>query len=226
MTRIRLLGNDSFTISLHREMTIAGLIRDVAARKHVDGDSIACYQHGQLLLPFVKIQRLQEVEICFDNELYSKLRLNLAFKSDGDPSPSCPSGRLFSIRMAGYNTCGITCTVNGAQTKMIVDTGASMSILSASFVLATDLYQRIDYGNKWQLPFATAGGAFTWSLGILHEVPIVVGTTETKQRFVILDSGCENGLLGIDWLLANSAVIDVLNDCMYVGNQKIEFQDV
>jgi hypothetical protein len=53
---------------------------------------------------------------------------------------------------------------------------------------------------------------------------MTIGNITTWARFAVLDGDSQTGLLGIDWLDAHAAVIDIANECLSIGNELIPFE--
>jgi hypothetical protein len=58
------------------------------------------------------------------------------------------------------------------------------------------------------------------------DVDVTVCGVTTYTSFAILEGSSLCGLLGIDWLTHNNALIDIVNDCIHLGDETIPFVDV
>jgi predicted aspartyl protease len=121
--------------------------------------------------------------------------------------------------------CGIECRVNDTTLQMVVDTGASHSILYASQVSACGLDNEIDRNVAYGIHFKTVQGVRITSLGIIHHLTMMIGALRSSHRFAILDGAGAHGLLGMDWLYANRVLIDAGNDCLRIGSDAIPIVD-
>jgi predicted aspartyl protease len=115
--------------------------------------------------------------------------------------------------------------VNGRPLRLILDTGASMSLIYTSQALACGIEGMIDRRPVCRIVFSAVDAQTRPSVGIIHAVPMSIGAWTSTAKFAVMDGDEQRGLLGIDWLLENAAVIDVVNDCMRVGDKIVYFQD-
>ena len=90
-----------------------------------------------------------------------------------------------------------------AQTT-IIDSGAATSIITKA--LLDRLGYDIDRVSK--MIVVTANGARTRSLGIVDNVPVVIGRIEIPTSFQVLESRDEILILGNDWLRSSNANMD------------------
>jgi hypothetical protein len=107
---------------------------------------------------------------------------------------------------------------------MVVDTGSSASLLYANHVTALGLDPLVDVAPECRLVFATVAGDAT-SIGMIHDTELVIGDVVTRVSLAILSVEGAHGLLGIDWLAHNHAIIDTAKDCITIQGKSIEFAD-
>jgi predicted aspartyl protease len=132
---------------------------------------------------------------------------------------------LRSGRRNGTKIRAVRCIVNGYPVHLIVDTGASRSIMYENQTRLCKCRDRVDTSPEERITFSTIQDARAHSLGILRDVEMRLGTVCGHVTFIVMAGACRNGLLGIDWLDAHGALIDVAHDCMHVGNEVIPFVD-
>jgi hypothetical protein len=109
---------------------------------------------------------------------------------------------------------------------MLIDTGASISILYRSQVQFLGMESQVCQSEDFQVSFLHAGGGIASSIGLLPNVSVIVGNTETTASFQVLESSCQYGLLGMDWLLSHDVVINIRDQCMNLANEKIQFREL
>jgi hypothetical protein len=158
----------------------------------------------------------------------NKAPRRLEEQSKPSPSPvpvSVPTPAL-AVQPHRARIRAIECHVNGTLLQMVVDTGASHTILYRNQVNGCGLSRRIDTNPAYSVSFTTVQGRKISSLGVIHNVEMIMGTARSSHQCVILDGAGSHGLLGMDWLNANCALIDVGHDCLRIGLSVIPFVDV
>jgi hypothetical protein len=196
----RLPSGERWQLSFGNGATISDLIKRVAEFLSIREEQICCLVDGWVIFPFVNLTQLPMVEIQFLPDVAAKV-----------PPPR--------VR-------GIVAKVNGAQLSMIVDTGATTSIIYSAQALACGIEWMIDTRRCVRYDFTGADGVLFKTIGVIHALEISFGGLTTHLRVAVVDGDITAGLLGMDWLRANEAIIDVVNDCMYVGTLCISFRDL
>jgi hypothetical protein len=214
--RVNLPGNEFYSLNNGQNMTINDVIKRISTEKKIAKEFIACYHNNQLLLPFVKVGDFNAIDVQYSPGVRpSEKRSGPAVQLQLQPQPQ-PQARIRAIE----------CCVNGTMIQMVVDTGASHSIMYANQVNACGLYGRIDTNRAARVNFTTVQGRQITSLGTIHNVAMNMSGVHSTHHFVVLDGCFSHGLLGMDWLNSNRALIDVGNDCLRIGTGVIPFVDV
>jgi len=95
--------------------------------------------------------------------------------------------------------------INNCIVESLVDTGASMSVLTAAVVRELGIMHLMT-GNE---SYKTASGVITRALGRVDEIQVKVGGIQCAMTFMIVDTDGYNVLLGLDFLMKIGAVLDV-----------------
>jgi hypothetical protein len=127
-----------------------------------------------------------------------------------------------SIRL-GRNIRCVVCKVQGKTLRMIVDTGASLSVLYMNQVELCSVAYLID--RRCQVVLMGIADAQSRAVGVIHALEIDVGGAKTRGSFAVLEGSNVNGILGIDWLSQNGAMIDTAGDSMVLKGKKVKFVD-
>jgi hypothetical protein len=211
MLRVHLPDDETITLISDPQMTVEDLISQIADKKWVSKKAISCYSSGELLLPFVHLKGRNDIKIYFNTE--------------SEPKANKQRSHSPLLGMRRVTKCGIECKVNGKRLYMILDTGASISILYRNQVQFLGMESQVCQSEEFHISFSTVGGGIASSIGRLSSLALIVGNTETKASFAVLETSCHYGLLGMDWLLSNDVVINFCDQCMNFENDKIQFQD-
>jgi hypothetical protein len=219
--RVRLPNNEVFKLQNVQNMTVNDVIECISKEKGIPKESIACYHDNQLLLPFVKVNAFDGIDAHYSS-FGCRSTVNEPWIWKQRSSPATAPG------MQARRTCirAIECSVNRTRLQMVVDTGASHSILYTSQVNECKLGGGIDTNPADLVNFTIVQGTTVKSLGIMRNVPLIIGGISTSHHFVVLDGVSPHGLLGIDWLQENGVLIDIGADCLRIGAEVIPFVDV
>jgi hypothetical protein len=124
----------------------------------------------------------------------------------------------------GRNVRCLICQVHGKTLRMIVDTGASLSVLYMNQVEAVSAAYLID--RREELCVTLEGvGASVKAAGVIHSLQVRIGEVSTFIPFAVLDQPGIHGLLGIDWLRQAKATIRVESDTIEIGGCMIPLED-
>ena len=115
-------------------------------------------------------------------------------------------------------TTAAKCTlrVNGKVINVVIDSGAATSIITKT--LLDQLNLDIDRNSK--LVVVTANGDRTKSLGIVDDVPVMVGKITILTSFQVLSSKDKVLILGNDWLRNANAVMDWKQSTLTIKNDR------
>jgi hypothetical protein len=58
------------------------------------------------------------------------------------------------------------------------------------------------------------------------DVNLTLGAYSTVASFAVFEWNSLYGLIGMDWLKQNKAILDIPNDCMIIGGESIPFVDI
>jgi hypothetical protein len=108
---------------------------------------------------------------------------------------------------------------------MIVDTGASLSLLYSNQVEVCSVGYLIDRREPFRVTLTGIADVASQAVGVIHSLEIDVGGVKTHGSFAVLEGAQVNGILGIDWLTLNHAMIDVADDSMVIQGKRIGFVD-
>jgi hypothetical protein len=132
------------------------------------------------------------------------------------PAPSPRVGRLVRTVM---------CRIRGKRFRMIVDTGAAVSVLYLHQVELCGARSLIDESDRCKVSLVSVGEQKSRSVGVIPAIEIEIGGLKTEASFAVLDTHGSMGLLGIDWLARADATIRVADDLMEVRGRRIKFED-
>jgi hypothetical protein len=93
----------------------------------------------------------------------------------------------------------------------IVDTGASKSAITKGTLRRLGLTKYIE---PYQSFYFNADGRKTPSLGRIRDVPVTLGHLTTKVSLSVTDAMTYDVLLGMDFLKAGGAILDLRSDCI------------
>jgi hypothetical protein len=119
----------------------------------------------------------------------------------------------------------VLCRIRGKSIRMIVDTGASVSLLYLSQVKFCSAAHLIDQRVECRPELVGIGQHVSGVVGVIHALDVAVGPVKTIGAFAVVDKPGELGLLGIDWLNSVNATIRVADDSMEIHGHVIRFQD-
>ena len=109
--------------------------------------------------------------------------------------------------------------VNGVDVVAFVDSGAQMTVMSQR------LAEKCNIGHLIDKRFAgvAQGVGSSKILGRVHIASIQVGASHFPSTFSVLESANVDFLLGLDFLKANSAILDLAADVLRVGEESLPF---
>jgi hypothetical protein len=119
----------------------------------------------------------------------------------------------------------ILCRIHGKNIRMIVDTGASLSILYLSHVQFCSATYLIDTRDEYRPTLVGIGDHANEVVGVIHGLEVAIGCVKTRCGFAVLDKPGEFGLLGLDWLNSVQATIRVWDDSIDIQGTVFKFQD-
>jgi hypothetical protein len=125
----------------------------------------------------------------------------------------------------GQRTRTILCKIHGKTLRMLVDTGASVSILYMNQVELCSVRYLVDEREPCKIHLVGVGGTKHQAIGVIHSLEIMVGDVKTFGTVAVLDQSEVAGLLGIDWLRQNNAIIRVTDDTMEIDGKVVQFED-
>jgi len=143
-----------------------------------------------------------------------------------------PAGYEMVPLQATHNKLVMNAEIGGRRVNLAVDTGASASILDATFARATHLKYPGDEGVPPNVPKTVASGSHIWRVAWLQNLragsmnfgacPIALAETPGTQRESYVGSHIPgwrsagfDGFLGNDFLIRYGAVIDCLRNRIY-----------
>jgi hypothetical protein len=83
----------------------------------------------------------------------------------------------------------------------------------------------IDRRDQCRILLTGIANATNRAVGIIHSLEIDVGGVSTRGSFAVLEGASVTGILGIDWLTHNHAMIDVADDSMLIQGRRIKLVD-
>jgi hypothetical protein len=119
----------------------------------------------------------------------------------------------------------LVCKVHGRSLRMIVDTGASLSLLYMNQVECISVAYLIDRSEECRVSLTGVGESVHQAIGVIHSLKVEVGSVVTFVAFAILEQSAVHGLLGIDWLRQANATIRVVEDTIEIGGVQIPLED-
>jgi len=215
-------------MAVHGGMNVRDLIRKVSREQGVAEEEICCLSEGKIVLPFVRLRHLARVEVRFARKAQCR--------SGDEPAVrrSHGQGASGSRRHEPSNFVGIrrsprvravVARVNGEPLRFVVDTGAAVTLIYASQALKCGVADMIDRRRCCCPLIVGAGGDARTAVGTIRALELDIGGVKTRANAVVMDEDFDTGLIGIDWLDANRAVLDIAGDCMHVAGGTIHFQD-
>jgi hypothetical protein len=128
-------------------------------------------------------------------------------------------------RTLGARIRAVICKVHGKTLRMIVDTGASVSVLYRNHVELCSVSYLINEHELCRIELTGISDTRSRAVGVIHALEVQVGGVSTRGSFVVLAGAQVNGILGIDWLTQNRAMIDVAGDAMQLPGRRVPFVD-
>jgi hypothetical protein len=125
----------------------------------------------------------------------------------------------------GVKIRAIICKVHGKTLRMIVDTGASISVLYMNHVELCSVGYLINDHELCRPVLTGIADATSRAVGVIHALEVDVGGVSTRGTFVVLAGAQINGIIGIDWMTQNRAMIDVAGDAMQLPGLRVPFVD-
>jgi predicted aspartyl protease len=95
--------------------------------------------------------------------------------------------------------------INNYVVEGLVDTGASMSVMTAAVVRELGMLHLVTGLEIYKI----ASGVVTQALGRIDEVLVKVGGVQCAMTFMVMDMDNYNVLLGLDFLMKIGAIMDV-----------------
>jgi predicted aspartyl protease len=114
--------------------------------------------------------------------------------------------------LVDYSVLLLDLTINNHTVRVIVDTGAQMSLLPMSCVQQCNVHYLIDRRCR----MTVEGVGTQQSIGKIHALAVNVAGCVFTNPFVVIDEPLQTPLLGVDWLMKNRAIIDLSsgNGCL------------
>lgn len=104
-------------------------------------------------------------------------------------------------------------SLNGYKVKLLIDTGATLSIISPD-ILNTVVERTNQNLAKVTQPILTADGTAMKVEGSII-IPLTISSLSFNQKFAVADIGID-GILGLDFMTRNGCIVDISNVCMLV----------
>jgi predicted aspartyl protease len=205
-----LLDCSVISLPFDASTTVAGLAKMIAVRLNVSANSVFYYSGDNLIFPNVRIINAAERDM-------------LSAVCPWDPRVSTSSWARPQQDIAPVTNYvqSLMCKIGKAVIRMIIDTGASSCVLYANHIREAELEDFVDRNPSCHFVFDMANGTTMTSMGIIHSTDVRIGRIQTISRFVILPNTKTSGLLGIDWLKQNNALIDPANHRIRLQGQAI-----
>lgn len=113
----------------------------------------------------------------------------------------------------------IPCSINGKVIKAFIDTGAQITIISKKCAEYCGIDNLIDY----RIAGKAVGVGEKNILGKIWCVDIMIGHYALPSCFTVLDNPSLDFIFGLDMLRKHKCGIDFTNNCMAIGDCKIQF---
>jgi predicted aspartyl protease len=233
--RVELPGDTFLLLTVSKDATIADVCTEVAPCIDSEVCDLVCMSGTQLLLPIAVVGLLADREIYIsrisdpprhprrpsqvDVEQQEAILERIRQKRIADNQEAA---RRFNVTSRSPGVRRLTCHINGMSQQMIVDTGSSASFIYANQVTALGLTDLVDSAPRYRQTFSTVTGG-TKTIGIIHHIQLAVGDVVTIVSLAVLPGEMTNGLLGIDWLTQNQAIINTAKDCIIIRGKSINF---
>jgi DNA damage-inducible protein 1 len=122
-----------------------------------------------------------------------------------------------------YSLLFVDLKINNHDIRVIVDTGAQISLLPMSAVQQCDVHYLVD--RRCQT--TTVGIGVQRSIGRIHSLQLNIGGCVFTNPFVVVEGPLQTPLLGVDWLMKNRALIDLTSGTGYLvlqgGSVRVPF---
>lgn len=169
-------------------------------------------------------------------EADAALARRLAFEPEGGrpwdpPAPGCVPPCRWEPALAepfqppampGHAECDadqgmifVACGIAGAQTEMMVDTGAQMSVISLPMARRLGLMNRLDQSQQG----VAAGVGHARIYGKLRRIPIRLGHVEFELDLSVLGVDDDLLMLGIDQMHRFNVIVDLQKRCLVFGGR-------
>jgi hypothetical protein len=119
----------------------------------------------------------------------------------------------------------VICRVHGKTLRRIVDRGASVSVLYMNHVKLCSVAYLLDQHGHSRIVLNGIADTSSRAAGLIHALEVEVAGVSTRGSFVVLDGAHVTGILGLDWMKQNRAMIDVAGDAMQLPGHRVPFGD-
>lgn len=114
-----------------------------------------------------------------------------------------------STEQKGVFECSLGASILTRKMPVVVDTGASHSIVSYRTIRKLKLKSLMRPSKK---AFITAAGELTFPVGEIAALPLTIGEATVNINCMVVSKACFTVLLGLDMMKPLGAVIDLLHD--------------
>jgi hypothetical protein len=129
-----------------------------------------------------------------------------------------------SLRIGRKTRC-IIGHINGVPFPLIVDTGASVSLLFMNHVESCSVGFLVDKSQECQIRLRGIGDNLQTAIGVIHSVELTIESISTFSTFAVMSQVTEFALLGIDWMMENEVIFRPADDSMEVYGHIIKCMD-